>query len=178
MKRKKEIIRAVISGIGFGIAATAIWELFLRKPCSALIGKIVMLPTAISTFFGDWYASKVAFANDSYIPVGTRALIVGIILLAVIFGFDFKIIKKLPAKFYVLVVFIAYVFLFDMCIDVQINNDSHRFLRNIEIVSPYVTDQEYKQLKSDFYSIDTITDYHDLSDQLDKIAESNNIKLK
>ena len=44
-------------------------------------------------------------------------------------------------------------------------------LRNIEIVSPYVSDIEYKTLKSDFYCIDSKADYSELASQIDSLMD-------
>lgn len=49
---------------------------------------------------------------------------------------------------------------------------------NIEIVSPYISDLEYKQLKSDFYSMENSDDYNSIMSTLTDIAENNSIKLK
>lgn len=49
---------------------------------------------------------------------------------------------------------------------------------NIEIVSPYISDLEYKQLKSDFHTLESADDYKKLQEKLQTIAESNDIKLK
>lgn len=49
---------------------------------------------------------------------------------------------------------------------------------NIEIVSPYISDDEYKQLKSDFHSIRNRADYDALKETLINIATENEIKLK
>ena len=51
-------------------------------------------------------------------------------------------------------------------------------LKNIEIVSPYISDKEYKLLKSDFYLIETKADYLSLMQDLSNIAEHNNLTLK
>lgn len=49
---------------------------------------------------------------------------------------------------------------------------------NIEIVSPYISDVEYKTLKSNFYSMDSKSDYDALMDNLNRIASNNSLKLK
>lgn len=59
-----------------------------------------------------------------------------------------------------------------------INNAITKATNNIEIVSPYITDIEYKQLKSDFYSIKNRDDYNALMDTLADIADANSITLK
>lgn len=51
-------------------------------------------------------------------------------------------------------------------------------LCNIEIVSPYISDHEYKELKSSFHSISTKNDYDDLQSVIDNIATVNGLMLK
>lgn len=51
-------------------------------------------------------------------------------------------------------------------------------LTNIEILSPYISDIEYKTLKSEFYSVDNYDDYTKLSAQINDIGYKNNLKLK
>ena len=48
---------------------------------------------------------------------------------------------------------------------------------NIEIVSPYISDIEYKQLKSSFHLIKTQDDYEKLLDKIQDIADANEINL-
>lgn len=50
-------------------------------------------------------------------------------------------------------------------------------LRKIEIVSPYISDLEYKQMKSDFYLIEDWDDYDQLDKHLDALMESEGISL-
>ena len=49
---------------------------------------------------------------------------------------------------------------------------------NIEIVSPYISDVEYRQLKSEFHTIKSRGDYEDLAKSLKHIADSHSIDLK
>lgn len=50
-------------------------------------------------------------------------------------------------------------------------------LRAIEIVAPYISDQEYKELRADFYSIDSRKAYIELYDKLDAIAEEHDASI-
>lgn len=59
-----------------------------------------------------------------------------------------------------------------------INKTITRTTNNIEIVSPYITDYEYKKLKSDFHSMKNSIDYKALTQNLDSIAKENTIELK
>lgn len=51
-------------------------------------------------------------------------------------------------------------------------------LSNIEIVSPYIEDKEYKQLKSNFYSMTCEDDFLILINGLSEISIEHNIELK
>lgn len=59
-----------------------------------------------------------------------------------------------------------------------INSTIAKLTNNIEIVAPYIDDYEYKLLKSTFYSMEGADDYHSLVTELNRIAETNGIKLK
>lgn len=50
-------------------------------------------------------------------------------------------------------------------------------INSIEIVSPYISDQEYKEFKSAFYLIQNKQDYESLLGDLNAIADINNITL-
>ena len=49
---------------------------------------------------------------------------------------------------------------------------------NIEIVAPYISDQEYKQLKSDFFTIKNKSDYDNLQNTLNMISDEHSLDLK
>lgn len=66
----------------------------------------------------------------------------------------------------------------DFAFDAQFASASKVMTYNIEIVSPYVSDFEYKKLKSDFYSMNTYDEYAAIKLTLNKIAEDNNLTLK
>ena len=59
-----------------------------------------------------------------------------------------------------------------------INTAITKALSNIEIVSPYISESEYRHLKSDFYSINNHEDYDLLFHTLEEIADANSINLK
>lgn len=59
-----------------------------------------------------------------------------------------------------------------------IRNQITALTNNIEIVSPYITDLEYKQLKSTFYSMENSEDYNELIESLSDIATEYSLKLK
>ena len=46
-------------------------------------------------------------------------------------------------------------------------------LNQIEIVAPYISDQEYKEIKSDFYSMESKEDFEALTERLDSVQKSS-----
>lgn len=59
-----------------------------------------------------------------------------------------------------------------------IRNKTITLTNNIEIVSPYISDIKYKQMKSKFHSIETKNDYNLLIEELETIAKKYSLKLK
>lgn len=59
----------------------------------------------------------------------------------------------------------------------KVSQTASRIEHNIEIVSPYITDQEYKVLKSNSYSMKTMDDYNLLNEALEDVAEQHHLQL-
>lgn len=55
---------------------------------------------------------------------------------------------------------------------------SRNTLINIEIVAPYISDVKYKQLKSDFYQIDSKEDFDTLTCVINEIATQHDLHLQ
>lgn len=53
-----------------------------------------------------------------------------------------------------------------------------KLTNDIEIISPYISDLEYKQLKSDFHSMQSRFDYDNLVLRLETIGSENHLRLK
>lgn len=64
------------------------------------------------------------------------------------------------------------------CKDVYIKEKASNLTINMEIVSPTLSEHEYKQLRANFYSIDSKKDYDDFVTHLEAIANENNITLR
>lgn len=78
-----------------------------------------------------------------------------------------------------LILILAYITLvFSYGKNSYVYNKALMLTNNIEIVSPYISDTEYKQLKSDFHSIENQADYNDLINRLNNIASNHSLKLK
>lgn len=85
-------------------------------------------------------------------------------------------------KYSIILIFLSTILVFLLIFfygqQVFINNSITKILSNIEIVSPYISDTEYKYLRSTFYSISNKEDYESLLYTLEEIADANSISLK
>ena len=59
-----------------------------------------------------------------------------------------------------------------------IHNKATMLTNNIEIVSPYISDIEYKTLKSNFHTMQNLEDFNNLMEQLNRIADENSLHLQ
>lgn len=70
-----------------------------------------------------------------------------------------------------------FMFLFLMLTNF-INKSITKMMCNIEILSAYISDDVYKQLKSSFFSIESKKNYDELLKSMETIASEHNVKLK
>lgn len=75
---------------------------------------------------------------------------------------------------YVFILFLYFV----LATSAYVNSSITKLTNNIEIVSPYITDFEYKHLKSSFHSMKNRNDYDLLNDSLREISIQHGIHLK
>lgn len=73
---------------------------------------------------------------------------------------------------------VTFISIFVISRGTYINSTTTRTLSNIEIVSAVIDDNEYRKLRSDFYSMNSEKDFLKLQSRLQEISEKNNIKLK
>lgn len=74
---------------------------------------------------------------------------------------------------------IAHLFAFTFLIQQSyVTETALKLTNNIEIVSPYVSDLEYRQLKSEFYSMHSRSDYDNLVFKLETIGSEHHLRLK
>lgn len=85
------------------------------------------------------------------------------------FLFTFSILFAIVAHLFVLVYLIKQSY---------VDETAQKLTNNIEIVSPYISDLEYKRLKSEFYSMHSRSDYDDLITKLETIGSENHLNLK
>ncbi|MEY8265132.1 hypothetical protein AALA79_01945 [Lachnospiraceae bacterium 64-25] len=87
--------------------------------------------------------------------------------------------SKFFYRFTIFIAIIAHIFtFFYLAKNAYIRENSLKLTCNIEIVSPYVSDSEYKQLKSSFHSMQSRSDYEELVDTLKAIGEKYELNLK
>lgn len=92
-----------------------------------------------------------------------------------------SIIKKIFSQKFVTSIITILVILYGIITvgkESFINTTITNTLGNIEIVSPYIEDKEYKQLKSNFYSMQNQQDYLKLIEKIENIAQLNEVELK
>lgn len=89
-----------------------------------------------------------------------------------------KIYKKLFTITTALLFSVFIIFTFSYSRTLFINRAITITTNNIEIVSPYISDHDYKKLKSDFYSIQNKDDYDKLQQTLNTVAKEHSLILK
>lgn len=67
---------------------------------------------------------------------------------------------------------------FMIMFQIYVSSISSKTLKRIDIAAPYISDQEYKQLKSDFFMIENKSDYDNLQKNINAIFEVNQLDLK
>lgn len=86
-----------------------------------------------------------------------------------------KVFFRLP---YALSAFLIIFCIFMTCKDMYIKEKASDLTISMEIVSPVLSEHEYKQLRANFYSIDSKKDYDDFVNHLEVIATENDITLR
>lgn len=78
-----------------------------------------------------------------------------------------------------LISFLVYVIsFFGVTISAYTYSEKIRLTNDIEIISPYISDYDYKLLRSNYYSIRTKEDYDAFNQTLNLLSEEHNIHLK
>lgn len=174
MKKK---IKIVVSTIALGILGSALWEFIIRPLFLFLSGKVIPY---ILQFYGDHFYQKVPLSIESpSFRTYCFAMFAMALLVLIPPKFFDGMFHQPPENEKSFVFHFAYkalvcfIILYNAFIVASANGIARRTLRDIEIVSPYITDLEYKQLKSDFYIIDSKADYIALSEKLEQLMEDN-----
>ena len=91
---------------------------------------------------------------------------------------DIKRIKKSFIFLYITTAILCLCSVYEIGEAFYVNTLTTNTLANIEIISPHISDIEYKQLKSNFYSIESKADYDALMKSISNIANNNHLQLK
>lgn len=89
---------------------------------------------------------------------------------------SFDTFMYISTKIWIIFLMVLLVFIYSR--NIFINKKIIVMTNNIEIVSPYISDIEYKQFKSDFHTIHNSYDYEELMQSLQIIADAHSITLK
>lgn len=89
-----------------------------------------------------------------------------------------RIYKKMSVLLYISMILVVISMIFCEMTQIYEVSLSTKARTNIEIVAPYISDQEYKQLKSDFFTIKNKSDYDNLQNTLNMISDEHSLDLK
>ncbi|MCM1065739.1 MAG: hypothetical protein NC420_14995 [Eubacterium sp.] len=196
---KKIFKNPFLSTLLVGILATALWEKFISPFCTYIYIHISSLfETFMTSFSNDTYRSIANGFNDSnsvYVILIILSSYLGLVTSFIIFPMFFKhqtnlthkaenqtskTKKFFSSKIIVILLFSIFVFCYIYIIGniIFVTNCKTNSLCNLEIISPYISDEEYKQLKSTFYCIETKVDYINFTTIINEIGEKYSLNLK
>lgn len=175
-------LKTLISTILVGALSSAIYEFLLKD----LFVQILSWISQIS----------LRFANDAFyaqLPNGLDAISIQIysfitcffaLMIAVPPKFLKNLFHQYPRNKYYALLHNAFricciIILFgNMMLDTSVYQTASDIIHKIEIVSPYITDIEYKSLKSKFYLIDSKQDYEYIVQHLEQLMIDNDLKIQ
>lgn len=191
------------SALVIGILGTAIWEKILSPLCTYIYIKISSLIDKFATTFSnntymeiskgyhDSIAVSIVYYLVMFIFVLSFAIYVTYLvvqkktMLRYIWNEDVRpthkeIKSKLERSFFFFIPIYLFMIIFMYWIGnlTFITNCRTSSLCNLEIICPYVSDLEYKDLKSSFYSIKTKEDYESFTNTIKEIGKKYNLNLR
>lgn len=164
---------SILSSLAIGIAGSFLWEFICSPLFHSAFNIVFSAPAKVSSFIGSWYATKISSVSNEYLAIELRAFLFVFLLLL----FMPKLKKAFHTMPFVIKSIILFCLAIDLLTDIQVSQTASRIEHNIEIVSPYITDQEYKVLKSNSYSMKTMDDYNLLNEALEDVAEQHHLQL-
>lgn len=189
-EQKSRKIKVAFISIGLGIIGSFLWEIVLSPIIDFLIN------TVSSGFIWLFTHLRIAIL-DSYYQQIAQGNLQNAIFNFLLFLFSIYFFRDLPnifikrvlkennfkASFKKMLPLVIPMSIIVACIFGTFNESYFYTLHittknNIEIVCPYISEQEYKELKSRFYAIKQKTDYESLKNDISKIAYENNLKLQ
>lgn len=198
---KKELIFGVITGV----LSTLVIMWFIEPLTNWLFPKMLSVTEHFTSFFVDYIYRSSACMTIETTGIMTLAFSYILVYLALLLLFAFSRIilnvlyqdssednlkstktrsfspafeKNMFKLSSVLCIILILMFTLITMSQIFSSSISSCTLTNIEIVSPYIADQEYKQLKSDFYTITSKQDFDELRSNLQAIADEYSLQLK
>ena len=94
--------------------------------------------------------------------------------------FALKCKKRFKEKkgYRLLIAAVWFVWLVFISLTNYVNLSETRIQNNIEIIAPYISELEYKELKSEWHSIENYSDYNALMNIIDEYGEDNELLLQ
>lgn len=178
MKKLKTAIASLI----IGLIGSILFEFWLKD----LLTYVASVLTVMIRYFMD-------NAYYAYIPSGissiqSKSYICLIMFFALLIiappKFLFNMFHKTPSNRRDMVFHTSFqiccvlILFFNLSLDIAISGDANHMLRKIEIVSPYISEFEYKELKSNFYQIDSKDDYNSLNHRIEEIAQQYDLNVE
>lgn len=204
-KPSKKTILSALSALFIGILGCALWEYVFSPLCTFVYIKISSLIDKFSVTFSNSTYNEISKGYNSSL---TDDIIISMILIILLFScillqffnsyqsnkklHDYfeksatlenlsQITKKNHRLYYLLTLFlylILIIFMYWHGNNAFINQCKTSSLCNLEIICPYISDLEYKELKSSFYSIQTKKDYEIFTNTIKEIGDKYSLNLK
>lgn len=190
--KKKFLNNTIIGAIIIGLISSALWEKIISPFSTFVFTKILQLANLIFKGVTDSTYKDISKGFHEFYSLSSYIIILSFMaggfyaLARMEFSSNSKpksyvsnkTNKKNKVSMIILIVIYFTYAIFIIGKYTLVNQVQTTTLSNIEIVSPYITDIEYKTLKSKFYSMNSSADYDMIVYELQNIANINNIDLK
>jgi len=186
-----------ISPLIITIVGSALWEKFLSPSCTYIYIRVSSLIDNFVTTFSNNTYKKISEGYN--VPAANNFIYYSLLILIIAFYIVimYKNIKSIAydidSNCKIKLLFKKHLLSFCFIIAIQIpmllsmyflgkltfiDSCKTSSLCNLEIVSPYISDLEYKELKSTFYSIQDKEDYDYFTDRINEIGKKYSLNLK
>lgn len=198
-KPSKKTILSALSALFIGILGCALWEYIFSPLCTFVYIKTSSLIDKFSVTFSNSTYSEISkgYYDSPVIDIICFIIIIFFICVSSIYylyltrklhhkstskeKFPYEYLKMNFFMRFIILIATQLVMLFWMYWIgnlIFINHCKTTSLCNLEIISPYISDLEYKELKSAFYSIQTKADYESFVNTIKEFGEEYSLKLK
>lgn len=198
-KPSKKTILSALSALFIGILGCALWEYIFSPLCKFVYIKISSLIDKFSATFSNSTYIEISkgYYDSPVIDIVCFIIIIFFIYISSIFylyltrksqhkltseeKFPYEYLKR---NFFIRIIIlistqlVMIIWMYWIGNLMFINQCKSTSLCNLEIISPYISDLEYKELKSDFYSIQTKADYESFVNTINELGEKYSLNLK